>query len=507
MPDLLLIYNNSAREEVWIIFHKLFNKKRLDDIQLFSTFIPMMFSTQTYRSRRRALQENVSNGIILLMGNGEASINFRDNTYPFRQDSTFLYYFGIATPGLAAIIDIDENTATIFGDEMTIDDIIWMGRLETLKEKAAKAGVSETQPTKRLAATLLEAMDNGRPVHFLPPYRHANLIKLTQLTGIPIEQLTGAASVELIKAVVAQRSVKSEEEVAEIERAVNTSVEMHLTAMRLAKPGMTEQHIAAAIQQVAQQAGGALAYPTILSVRGEVLHNHYHGNVLQEGDLVLNDSGAETAMGYAGDLTRTFPAGKTFTPLQKEVYDIVLNALESATAALKPGVRYLDIHLHACRMLTDGLKSLGLMRGDTDEAVAAGAHTLFFQCGTGHMMGLDVHDMEDLGEQYVGYSDTLRKDTGTFGLKSLRLGKQLEAGYVLTVEPGLYFIPELIDLWKAENKLTQFIDYSKVETFRDFGGIRVEDDVLITANGHRILGKPLAKTVADIEQIRTETGQ
>ncbi|MGV3763360.1 M24 family metallopeptidase, partial [Parapedobacter sp.] len=268
------------------------------------------------------------------------------------------------------------------------------------------------------------------------------------------------------------------------------------------KPGISEQQLSAAVQHVAQQAGGTLAYPTILSVRGEVLHNHYHGNVLQEGDLVLNDSGAETVMGYAGDLTRTFPAGRAFTTQQKEAYQVVLDALASATAELKPGVRYLDIHLQACRMLTEGLKALGLMRGDTEEAVAAGAHTLFFQCGTGHLMGLDVHDMEDLGEQYVGYTDTLRKDTTTFGLKSLRLGKELEAGYVLTVEPGLYFIPELIDRWKAENELAQFIDYKKVETFRGFGGIRVEDDLLITVNGHRILGKPLAKTVAEIEEIR-----
>lgn len=462
----------------------------------------MMFSTQTYRLRRETLQRNVSSGIILLMGNSEAPINFKDNTYPFRQDSTFLYYFGISTPGLAALIDIDEDRTIIFGDEMTIDDIIWMGRLETLTEKAGKAGVSDMRPASTLAAILLEAMQDGRPVHFLPPYRPANCIRLAQLTGIPIEQLSESASVELIKAVVAQRSVKSAEEVAEIERAVNTSVDMHLTAMRLAKPGMTEQQLAAAVQHVAQQAGGALAYPTILTIRGEVLHNHYHGNVLKEGDLVLNDSGAETGMGYAGDLTRTFPAGKTFTDLQKETYEIVLNALEAATAALKPGVRYLDIHFHSCRMLTEGLKALGLMRGDTDEAVAAGAHTLFFQCGTGHMMGLDVHDMEDLGEQYVGYTDTLRKDTGTFGLKSLRLGKELQTGYVLTVEPGLYFIPELIDRWKTENKLAQFIDYGKVEAFRNFGGIRVEDNVLITANDHRILGKPLAKTVADIEEIR-----
>lgn len=464
----------------------------------------MIFSTQTYHTRRELLKKQVSKGIILLMGNDEAPMNFKDNTYPFRQDSTFLYYFGINAPQLAAIIDIEENRTIIFGDELTMDDVIWMGRLETIQEKADKAGVSHTQPAHTLPGMLLEAMQSGRPLHFLPPYRPANSIRLAQLTGIPIEQLVQSASVELIKAVVAQRSIKSGEELMEIERAVDTSVDMHLAAMRLAAPGMTEQKLATEVQYVAHQAGGALAYPTILTVRGEVLHNHHHGNVLEEGHLVLNDSGAETAMGYAGDLTRTFPAGKRFTPLQKEAYEVVLRALQTATEALRPGIRYLDIHFLSCRMLVEGLKQMGLMQGDPDEAVAAGAHTLFFQCGTGHMMGLDVHDMEDLGEQYVGYTDTLRKDTATFGLKSLRLGKALEVGYVLTVEPGLYFIPELIERWKAENKLARFINYGRVEAFKGFGGIRVEDDIVITETGHRILGKPLAKTVAEIEQIRAE---
>ena len=464
----------------------------------------MMFSTQTYKSRREALQAGVSSGLIILMGNAEASINFKDNTYPFRQDSTFLYYFGITAPGLVATIDADSGQTIVFGDEMTLDDIVWMGRLETLREKAEKAGVTETRPADALAATVKQAIDSGRTIHFLPPYRADNTIKLAHLTGIAVAQVPAAASVELIKTVVAQRSIKSDEEVAQIEQAVNISVDMHLAAMRLAKPGMSEHEVAAAIQHTAQQAGGNLAYPTILTVRGEVLHNHHHGNIIKEGDMVLNDSGAETAMGYAGDLTRTFPAGKAFSSLQAEAYNVVLNALESATAALKPGVRYLDIHLHSCRMLTEGLKAMGLMKGNSEEAVAAGAHTLFFQCGTGHMMGFDVHDMEDLGEQYVGYTDTLRKDTNTFGLKSLRLGKELEAGYVVTVEPGLYFIPELIDRWKAENKLAEFINYDKVEQFRNFGGIRIEDDILVTDNGYRVLGKPLAKTVADVEAIRAE---
>ncbi|SEL11476.1 aminopeptidase P family protein [Parapedobacter koreensis] len=463
-----------------------------------------MFTEQTYTTRRETLSKQVSAGIILLLGNSESPINFRDNAYPFRQDSTFLYYFGIQSSDLAAIIDIDKGHTTIFGDELSMDAIVWMGRQETLKEKAAKSGVVDTLPSNALAQAIQAVQQQRRPIHFLPPYRASNRITLAQLLTIPLLDVAHAASVQLIKAVVAQRSIKSVDEIAEIEKAVDTSVAMHLEAMRLARPGMAEYQLAAAVNHIAQQTGGTLAYPTILTVRGEILHNHYHGNVMAEGQLLLNDSGAETAMGYAGDLTRTFPVGKRFTMVQKEAYEVVLHALQAATEALKPGTRYLDIHFLSCRMLVEGLKMLGLMHGDTDEAVAAGAHTLFFQCGTGHMIGLDVHDMEDLGEQYVGYTDTLPKDTTTFGLKSLRLGKALQPGYVLTVEPGLYFIPELIEQWKAANKLPQFIHYDKVEAFKNFGGIRIEDNVVITETGHLILGKPLAKTVSAIESIRSE---
>lgn len=462
-----------------------------------------MFDTRTYLTRREELKTRISSGVVLLMGNVESPINYADNHYPFRQDSTFLYYFGIAVPGLAAVIDIDENRTILFGDELGIDDIVWMGKLETLQERAAKSGVTEARPSRDLPGVVTKALQKDRPVHFLPPYRSANRIRLSLLLGIPIEQLAQSASVELIKVVVEQRSVKSAEEIAEIERAVDATVEMHMAIMQSAKPGMREQELAAMAQYIAQRSGCTLAYPTILTIRGEVLHNHYHGHTIRDGQLVLNDSGAETALGYAADLTRTFPAGQRFTPLQKAAYEVVLHALEAGTQALAPGVRFLDIHFLTCRALVGGLKDLGLMKGDTAAAIEAGAHALFFQCGTGHMMGLDVHDMEDLGEQYVGYTDTLRKDTNTFGLKSLRLGRELQAGFVVTVEPGLYFIPELIDRWKAENKLSAFINYDKVEEFRNFGGIRIEDDVLVTADGYRVLGKPLVKSVADIEALRT----
>ena len=463
-----------------------------------------MFEQNVYIQRRKVLRERVGSGLILLMGNEESPMNFKDNTYHFRQDSTFLYYFGVQAASIVGVLDVDAQEETIFGNEYGIDDIIWMGALETLASKASKAGVQKTLPLSDLQEVIQKAIKGGRKVHILPPYRAENKIHLSKLLQCSLEELSSKVSTTLIRAVVAQRSVKEAIEIAEIEKAVNVSVDMHLAAMRYARPGMTERDVAALVQQIATQAGGGLAYPAIMTIRGEILHNHDHSNTLKEGQLLLNDSGAETALGYAGDLTRTFPVSKQFTSQQRDAYNIVLHALETATAALRPGVRNLDIHKLSCQTLIEGLKDLGLMKGDAREAVEAGAHTLFFQCGTGHMMGLDVHDMEDLGEQYVGYTDEEPKDTKTFGLKSLRLGKALETGYVLTIEPGLYFIPELLDRWKASNHLAQFINYDEVEKFRHFGGIRIEDNMVITEDGYKILGKPLAKTVEEIENIRKE---
>jgi Xaa-Pro aminopeptidase len=461
-----------------------------------------MFDKEVYIKRRKEFAAQLRSGLFLFLGNSESPINYADNTYHFRQDSTFLYYFGINSPSLAAVIDVENDKTLLFGDEMSMDDIVWMGRQMTLKEKASNAGIEFVQPSSQLSAVLGDAKRTSLAVQFLPPYRGENKLKLAELLGVEAAQLSQLASVSFIKAVVAQRSIKSELEIQEINKAVSTSVDMHIMAMQMAKPGMSESRIAAAIQEVAQSTGGNLAYPVILTVNGQILHNHYHGNILKEGDLVLNDSGAETERGYAGDLTRTFPAGKHFTSLQKEMYSIVLDSYQSAANLMKPGVRYLDVHFEACLRLAEGLKNMGLMKGDMKEAVQQGAHALFFQCGTGHMMGLDVHDMEDLGEQYVGYSEQLLKNTTQFGLKSLRLGKELQSGYVLTVEPGLYFIPELIETWEAKQHLASFINYDEVNKFKSFGGIRVEDDFVITENGSSMLGKPLAISIEDVEQIR-----
>lgn len=463
-----------------------------------------MFDKQVYLLRRSVLKSKFGSGVLLFLGNEESPMNYKDNTYHFRQDSTFLYYFGISEPSLAAIIDLDEGRAIIFGNEMSIDDIVWMGRQRTLKEKTEDSGLTEQLPYSELEVYLKKCQANGRNVQFLPPYRAENQIKLSTWFNLSIEQIKGAASVAFIKAVVAQRSIKSAEEIAELDKAALISADIHLMVMQQAKPGMYERELAAKIQEAALASGGNLAYPAILTVRGEILHNHYHGNQLVDGQMVLNDSGVETPMGYAGDLTRTFPVGKKFSSEQKDVYDVVLEAYTNAKNLLAPGVRYLDVHITSCKTLAQGLKDIGLMKGNIDDAVEAGAHAMFFQCGTGHMMGLDVHDMEDLGEQYVGYTDDLIKNTSQFGLKSLRLGKALESGYVLTVEPGVYIIPELIDRWKAVNQFTEFINYDKLAQFRNFTGIRVEDDFLITQNSHRMLGKHLALTTTEIEAIRNE---
>lgn len=450
-----------------------------------------MFAKEVYEERRNKLKAEIGEGIILLPGNGESGMNFRDNTYHFRQDSCFLYFTGISRPDLCLIIDIDNDQEILFGDELTVDDIVWTGALETIEAQAEKAGIAFT----RKKTEVINALAGNRKVHFLPVYRAETSLKLMDWG------LTGEASVPLIKAIVAQRSIKSEQEIQEIEKAITISTLMQLKAQEIARPGITENAVAAQLQAVAIANGGQLSFPSILTVNGEILHNHASNTVLKDGQMVLCDCGAENDLFYAGDLTRTFPVGKAFSALQQDVYNIVLNAQLKAIEALKPGVLYKDVHLLASTHLVRGLIDLGLMKGDPEQAVAEGAHTLFFQCGLGHMMGLDVHDMENLGEEYIGYTAELKKSK-EFGLKSLRLGKALEPGFVVTVEPGLYFIPVLIDSWAAENKHAQFINYEKVKQFRDFGGIRIEDDLLITTTGSRLLGPPLIKTVEDLHANR-----
>ncbi|GLU56602.1 aminopeptidase P family protein [Dyadobacter frigoris] len=457
-----------------------------------------MFSIDVYKERRDKLKKAVGHGLILFLGNEEVGMNYRDNTYHFRQDSSFLYFFGLDKPGLAALINIDEDIEIIIGNEPTIDDIVWMGTQPSLTEIAAQTGINKVAESNSLGILIKKSLSSGQAVHYLPPYRSDAVIKLSDILEIPNTKVKEGASVILIKAVIAQRAYKSALEVTEIDKAVNISNEMHLAAIRYSKENVTEKYVAGIVEGLALSAGGTIAYPVIYTVNGQTLHNHPTNDTLKKGQLILCDCGAETAMHYAGDLTRTFPVDQKFTSLQKEVYEIVLKAEQAAANSLRPGIRFLDIHKLACEHLVDGLKQLGLMKGDVKDAVSEGAHTLFFQCGLGHMMGLDVHDMEDLGEQFVGYSEGMVKSK-EFGLKSLRLGRELEAGFVLTVEPGLYFIPELMDMWQAQGKLKDFINYDKLAAFRNFGGARVEENFLITESGYQLLGEPLIKAVSDIE--------
>jgi Xaa-Pro aminopeptidase len=425
-----------------------------------------------------------------------SSMNYPANTYHFRQDSNFLYYFGLDHPDLAAVLDIDEGKDIIFGDDVDIDSIIWMGFQPSMKERAAKVAVANTEPFSKLEAFLKEVLSGGRKLHLPPQYRGKTMIQLDQLTGRSFKEFE---SEELIKAIVGMRSIKDEDEIKEIDGAVDTAYKMHTTAMKLAKPGVVEQEIVGAIEGISISHGGPVSFPVILSMDGQTLHNHYHGNTLKTGRMMVTDAGSESWLRYASDITRTVPVGGKFSQRQKEIYEIVLKANMDTIAALKPGVAYKDMHLLAAKIIASGLKDLGLMKGDVEEAVARGAHALFFPHGLGHMMGLDVHDMEGLGENYVGYDDEIKR-SDQFGLAFLRLGRRLEPGFVLTDEPGIYFIPALIDLWKNEGKFTDFINYDKVETYKDFGGIRIEDDILITDDGHKVLGKPIPKTVAEVEE-------
>jgi len=459
-----------------------------------------MFAADVYIERRGRLKEQVQSGLILFLGNEESPMNYPDNQYPFRQDSSFLYFFGLDCPSLAAIIDVDRDKEVIFGDDLTVDDIIWTGPQPVLSERSQKTGVSETAKLDKLQSTLEQAVQQGRDIHFLPQYRAQNTLKIAELLDISPSSVHEHVSETLIRAVVAQRSIKSKQEISEIENALDISYEMQTAAMKMSKPGLYERQIAGAMEGIVLSLGGRLSFPTIFSIHGETLHNHSHDNLMKAGDIAVNDSGVETCLDYASDITRTVPVSGKFTQRQKEIYTIVLDAQEQAIRAVKPGVEFRNVHRLACTVLASGLKDLGLMKGDIDEAVNAGAHTLFFQCGLGHMMGLDVHDMEGLGEDYVGYTDTIRRNTG-FGWKSLRLAKELETGFVITVEPGLYFIPELIKRWKAENKNSQYINYDIVKKYEDFGGIRIEDDILVTENGSRVLGKQIPKTIDEVEEI------
>jgi Xaa-Pro aminopeptidase len=459
-----------------------------------------MFSREIYIQRRENLINKVKSGVILLPGNDEIPMNYVGNPYYFRQDSTFLYFFGLDKPGLTGIIDVDENECILFGDDPGLDNIIWMGPHEPLVELASEIGIENVKPFENLKSILTKAIKDQRTIHFLPPYSAEQRIKYDSLLHLKDNSFSEKVSKILTKAVIEQRSVKIDEEIIEIEKAHAISHDMHTTAMRMAKAGAYERDIAGTIEGIALSAGGYVAFPVILSRHGEILHNNYHGNLLRDGDMVINDSGAENSMHYASDITRTFPVGGKFSAQQRDIYKIVLKAQVDSIEAISPGVRNKDIHLKASAIIADGLKELGIMRGDIQEAVKKGAHALFFPHGLGHMIGLDVHDMENLGEDLVGYDKDVKR-SAQFGFASLRLGKKLQPGYVITIEPGIYFIPELIRAWQRDKKFEEFIDYNRLGNYIDFGGIRIEDDIVVTADGHRIIGAPIPKSIEDVEDM------
>jgi Xaa-Pro aminopeptidase len=430
-------------------------------------------------------------------------MNYRDNTYHFRQDSSFLYFFGLDFPGLAGVVDFDSGEDYIFGDDVDIEDIIWMGPQISLNENAKKAGIENTAPFAQLFDKVKSAIKLGRKVHFLPPYRGENKMLLEKLLEISSFAVTNQASLDFSKAVISIREIKEAQEVEEITKACEWGYQMHVTAMKMAQAGTSEQKIAGTIEGIALAGGGKTSFPVILSQNGETLHNHNHSQLLKEGRLMLCDAGAESLLHYASDFTRTTPVGGKFTQKQREIYEIVLAANNEAFRLSKPGVTYLSVHLAAAEVIASGLKDLGLMKGNVQEAVKAGAHAMFFPHGLGHMLGLDVHDMEDLGQINVGYDNTIQPSK-QFGTAYLRLGKKLKSGFVITNEPGCYFIPALIDKWESEGINKDFINFNKVNEYRDFGGIRLEDDILVTETGSRIIGERVPIDPDDVEEMVTK---
>ncbi|GHV02479.1 Xaa-Pro dipeptidase [Bacteroidia bacterium] len=461
-----------------------------------------MFTPKTYRRRREALVKLMAGegGLVLLPANGEAPANYPDNCYRFRQDSTFLYFTGIDRPGYYALVDLDQGCETLLGDDPTMNDIIWTGPQPSTADHAMKAGIEQACPVAQLETLVARAVASGRRVHYLPPYRAGMTLKIAALLGIAPGAVHGGASVALALAVVALRSVKEPREVERIERACATGYRMHTTAMRMCRPGVGEREIMGAIEGIALQEGAGVAFPSIVSQHGETLHNLSCDDRLTEGRMLLVDAGAEEAMHYCCDFTRTTPVGGRFNTMQREIYDIVLGANDLGRRLAAPEMLYRDIHLAAATHIAEGLVALGLVKGDPREAVEAGAHALFMPHGLGHMMGLDVHEMENIGEKYVGYDrETARSER--LGLASLRLGRRLQQGMTMTIEPGIYFIPALIQKWRAEGICRDFIDFDRVERYVGLGGIRIEDNILITAEGCRLLGERLPATVEQVEEM------
>jgi Xaa-Pro aminopeptidase len=460
-----------------------------------------MFKSKVYSKRRAELRNKFESGILLFIGNNESQILVRDTAQKFRQNANFLYYWGLNEPGLVAIIDVKKNQEILFGHDLTTEEIVWEGIQPMLKEKAARIGVVHTAEIKTLKRTLLNYRKGRNTIHYLPQHSASNILRISDLLNKDITQVKNDHSLKFVKAVIVQRSKKMKKEIVEIEKALEISYSTHTSAMKKTKPGKYEYDIVKNMEKVLIAKNSRWAYIPIFTVDGERLHNHHYGNRMLEGQLVINDSGCEAPDSlYSSDITRTFPVNGKFSKKQKRIYEIVLRAQLKAIAIMKPGTKFYKVHMVAAQVITKGLVKIGLMKGDVVKAVELGAHTLFFPHGLGHLLGIDVHDMEDLGEDYVGYDESTKR-SNQFGTAYLRFGKELNEGFVLTVEPGIYFIPQLIEQWEKEKKFIEFIDYEKVKGYIGFGGVRIEDNVLVTKFGSRILGKPIPKTIREIEKL------
>lgn len=459
-----------------------------------------MFAKETYISRRNELRRRVKSGVIILPSCGESPMNYPANTFRYRADSSYLYYFGVNMADFFGVIDVEAGTDCIYGNDYTIEDIIWMGPQPTVKDQALEAGVTSTGSIRDLFSVIKNAIAKGRKIHFLPQHRGEMMIFLEQLLGIKVEMQPTHVSEELIRAVVAMREIKTAEELEQISIACDISYDMYMAAMKMCKPGVTEREIAGVMEGIALSQGYGVSFPSIVTQRGEVLHNHDHSGTLEAGKLLLMDTGAEGLMTYGSDYTRTIPVSGRFTSQQRDFYDIEVRSFEAANAMIKPGVAWSKVHLESARVIVEGLKDLGLMKGNVEDAVANGAHALFFPCGLGHQMGLDIHDMEGLGEKYLGYDETHERST-QFGLCYLRMGKELREGHVMTVEPGIYIIPELIYKWEQEHINTNYINFEACRNTIGLGGMRIEHDIVVTADGYKVLGKPLAYKPDDIEEV------
>lgn len=454
-----------------------------------------MFSKDVYARRRQTLVAKMADsaaegkrGIALFIGNTEAPAQYKDNCYKFRQDNTWLYFFGIDQPLYAAIIDLDNGNETVFANDVEIGDIIWMGPQPSVASVAASVGVEKSAPYTDLNAAVAKVLAEGRPVHFVKPSRYYNTMKIASLLGCGTDEVAGRFSLALTKAIISMRLVKEDCEIEAIDDACNLGYEMHTVARNSIVPGIIEQEIVGKMDGVTLSKGWGVSFPTILTQHGETLHNHLHDKIIEPGKLMVIDAGAESNVHYASDFTRTYPTSGKFTAKQREIYQIVCDCNEFAFSMTRPGISYREVHLKTMHLMLEELRALDIVRGDVQDMVEAGIAGLFMPHGLGHNMGLDVHDMEDYGENYVGYDDDQSRSP-QLGLGSLRMARKLVPGNVITDEPGIYFIPALIEKWKSEKTDQGFVNYSKLESYYDFGGIRLEDDVLVTADGARRLGK------------------